>query len=1081
MRVPLFRNNAFIKALWSHGFRASFRALSCVAVIAVLGGMLAPAAYATVLPARTAPKPAPKPAAQAARVMLPNVPDDLIPQQSNIWKCTCDTDGCWPGCFTIAAASIAKYWSLRGYPNLWNGDENGTFARLRDLFPNLFCYDNINNDGKPSESGYDAFDVATGFNTFLTERGYRFAVTALPGPSFEQIMAEIDAGRPVIGAFSQSPWGSHAATVIGYDTTGGKQIMIVRPNLFNKRDIDLTWNVGYGGFGIVTIIPQDLPDLNNVAALKNSAVITQAEPVAPASFDLIVNDSDPGFSVRGAWTTANGVGFGGEAHVRQTTDPTNLGPQDDTASVAWSPELPFDGIWQVMAYMPVTDTEDTTAHSALYRVSHAEGMSLIRRAPNELPQGWTSLGDFPFAKGISGTVYLGDKTDDDLPRTLYADAMRFLWRAPLVIRSEDDTQTYLVMGGKRHRIPDDDTFGALRLSRGNIRALSSIAFAQYAEAEPLPSVYGGWVGQYFNNNALGFPFALIRSEGNLRFRWNGVAPAANMGATRFSARWTRMFALSEGEYPFSLEAVGGVRLWVDGQLQIDGWDAPEQLLAHQKSVAVASGLHRVEVEYRAGQSYAQVVLGNLPPNAPIILDSAPVQWQTTPTVTMQWADAGDADSIEKNRKFFVTLWREENQQSVWRTTSNWITDTQWTVALPDDGRYQWSVVSSDGTANSSASAPRTFLLDRSAPWSQMQRAQSKTISPTLQQPQTKPIEVSGDLRGAEVIANVEGKQSLVIQQRTGSGIINTDAISMYGNLPAVRLTWWATDTLSGPSSYDVQARETVRANTVYTISTSEQQVPRIMYDLVLSGSQEISQVVVVTDVLVYTTVIPLLVFEPISPTEWLTVATGLRETGLLFIGNPGSTYEFRVRASDAAGNQQPWYEGYSIQADIDPNTVLIKRFAPFVEVGAKDPALLRLAVTPATTVGVTPTATSAITPGGVLVNPTLVPTLDLTQTLPLETPLPVMPTPELIVSATLVVTPTAGLAPTETPLPTQEPPPTLAPTALPPQPTETPPPTVAPTPQPTALPPTQPAPNTDGSIRPTNTPPSHSIPQPPAE
>ena len=152
MRVPLFRNNAFIKALWSHGFRASFRALSCVAVIAVLGGMLAPAAYATVLPARTAPKPAPKPAAQAAREVLPNVPDDLIPQQSNIWKCTCDTDGCWPGCFTIAAASIAKYWSLRGYPNLWNGDENGTFARLRDLFPNLFCYDNINNDGKTARA-----------------------------------------------------------------------------------------------------------------------------------------------------------------------------------------------------------------------------------------------------------------------------------------------------------------------------------------------------------------------------------------------------------------------------------------------------------------------------------------------------------------------------------------------------------------------------------------------------------------------------------------------------------------------------------------------------------------------------------------------------------------------------------------------------------------------------------------------------------------------------------------------------------------------------------------------------------------
>ena len=518
MRVSLFRNNAFIKAL---------RILACVTVVSVLGGVvLPPAAYAVVMPVPSKAKTALKPAAQPSRVVLPGIPDDLIPQQSNIWKCTCDTDGCWPGCFTIASASIAKYWSLRGYPNLWNGDENGTFARLRDLFPNLFCYDNVNDDGKPSESGYDAFDVATGFNTFISERGYRFAITALPGPSFDQIIAEIDAGRPVIGAFSHSPWGSHAATVIGYDTTGGKQVMIVRPNLFNKKDVNLDWNVGYSGFGIVTIIPQDLPDLSNVAPITNSAAYSQAFPVQPAPFELIVNDSDPGFSMRGSWTTANGVGYGGELHQRQTTDPTNLGPQDDTAAVTWTPDLPFDGLWQVMAYMPVTDTEDTTAHNALYRVAHAEGTSLIRRAPNEMPQGWVSLGDFPFVKGISGTVVLGDKTGDDVPRMLYADGMRFLWRAPLIIRSEDNPQRFLISNGKRRAIPDDDTFGALRLSRGDVRVLSSVAFAQYPSDDPLPSVYAGWVGQYFNNTTLGFPSSLIRSEGNLRFRWNGTAPAA---------------------------------------------------------------------------------------------------------------------------------------------------------------------------------------------------------------------------------------------------------------------------------------------------------------------------------------------------------------------------------------------------------------------------------------------------------------------------------------------------------------------------------------------------------------------------
>ncbi|NJM39554.1 MAG: hypothetical protein HC853_01655 [Anaerolineae bacterium] len=129
---------------------------------AVLGVMAQPFAYAALIRPETheatAQNSAPKaPRKQlAARVILSDVPNDLIPQPSNMWQCSCDTDGCWPGCFTIASASIAKYWAAKGMPNLWNGDENGTFARLRELFPNLFCYNNVNGrPGKPSDSGYD--------------------------------------------------------------------------------------------------------------------------------------------------------------------------------------------------------------------------------------------------------------------------------------------------------------------------------------------------------------------------------------------------------------------------------------------------------------------------------------------------------------------------------------------------------------------------------------------------------------------------------------------------------------------------------------------------------------------------------------------------------------------------------------------------------------------------------------------------------------------------------------------------------------------------------------------------------------
>jgi len=152
-----------------------------------------------------------------------------------------------------------------------------------------------------------------------------------------------------------------------------------------------------------------------------------------------------------------------------------------------------------------------------------------------------------------------------------------------------------------------------------------------------------------------------------------------------------------------------------------------------------------------------------------------------------------------------------------------------------------------------------------------------------------------------------------------------------GDLPAVKLTWWATDTLSGIDHVDVQAREVVRATTQYTISVSNQEGVKVGYQLVLSGSEEITQEVMLPEVISYTTVVPLMTYEPVSPTEWVTVATGIKASSTLFIGNPGSRYEFRVRAVDAAGNAQAWYEGYAAQAEIDPKTVIYRVYSAMVQ------------------------------------------------------------------------------------------------------------------------------------------------------
>ncbi len=144
-------------------------------------------------------------AVPSARKILPNIPNDLVPAYETLWKCACDSDGCWPGCFTLASASVLKYWSQKAYPNLWPyrgvEDENNGLIRLRELFPNLLCFGNGNGNGQPGDSGYDAFDVATGLRQWTVEHGYRFVITNGGGGA--------DGAVEVGGRWLCQKWGSH--------------------------------------------------------------------------------------------------------------------------------------------------------------------------------------------------------------------------------------------------------------------------------------------------------------------------------------------------------------------------------------------------------------------------------------------------------------------------------------------------------------------------------------------------------------------------------------------------------------------------------------------------------------------------------------------------------------------------------------------------------------------------------------------------------------------------------------------------------------------------------------------------------
>ena len=84
-------------------------------------------------------------------------------------------------------------------------------------------------------------------------------------------------------------------------------------------------------------------------------------------------------------------------------------------------------------------------------------------------------------------------------------------------------------------------------------------------------LYAQWKGEYYGNRHLSGEPALVRNDGTLNFDWETAAPAANLPADGFSARWTREKEFEPGRYRFRIRADDGVRFYVDDTLVIDEW------------------------------------------------------------------------------------------------------------------------------------------------------------------------------------------------------------------------------------------------------------------------------------------------------------------------------------------------------------------------------------------------------------------------------------------------------------------------------------------------------------------------------
>ncbi len=121
----------------------------------------------------------------------------------------------------------------------------------------------------------------------------------------------------------------------------------------------------------------------------------------------------------------------------------------------------------------------------------------------------------------------------------------------------------------------------------------------------------GLTGTYYNvashnmspyNPAIQFAGAptLTRVDPTVDFNWNSGSPGGTVTATYFSARWQGQVQPQYSEtYYFDVNTDDGVKLWVNGQLLIDGWS----YLSTDRigSIALQAGvLYDIKMEYYQG-------------------------------------------------------------------------------------------------------------------------------------------------------------------------------------------------------------------------------------------------------------------------------------------------------------------------------------------------------------------------------------------------------------------------------------------------------------------------------------------------
>ncbi len=101
--------------------------------------------------------------------------------------------------------------------------------------------------------------------------------------------------------------------------------------------------------------------------------------------------------------------------------------------------------------------------------------------------------------------------------------------------------------------------------------------------------------------------AIVTVDRGLDLNWGKIPPRLEVGETEYSVRWSGQIIPRYSElYTFTLDAGDGARLWVDGRLLVDGWNAAGK--GQGKIDLKANRHYDIKLEYRenGGTGYVRV-------------------------------------------------------------------------------------------------------------------------------------------------------------------------------------------------------------------------------------------------------------------------------------------------------------------------------------------------------------------------------------------------------------------------------------------------------------------------------------------